>query len=327
MWALILVLMGLACTEEHGGARGLIAKTPAEVMYKQAHMALREADVQRLTWGVTPYVSSDGTVETHYQPTVDIVAERLSIPMQVVVGESYAEVEAGLLAGSIDIAVMSPYAYVRARAKQPGIKAIATHIANGTESYGAYILAREDSDLRSLADLRGKRFGFVDPHSSSGWLFPASRLLDAGMNPLTDIEGRFYGSHAAVISAIASGEVAAGSTYVAALADGRGKIPGANKLRVIARTERIPYDAYVVRSGFPIKAILGLQKALSSVSTRDPRGREALAPLEDINGFVRTDDAHYKRVRDVEKRVQSLIHLPGALLPTIVPKNTEQTDP
>ena len=296
-------------------------------MYKQAHTALKEAEVQQLIWGVTPFVTSDGSVESHYEPTVRIVAERLSIPMQVLAGENYADVEARLLAGSIDIAVMSPYAYVRARAKNPGIKAIATHIANGTESYGAYILAREDSDIRTLADLRGKPFGFVDPHSSSGWLFPASRLLDAGMNPLSDIEGRFYGSHAAVISAIASGEVAAGSTYVAALAEGRGKIPGANKLRVIARTERIPYDAYVVRPDFPIKAILGFQKALSSVSTRDPRGREALTSLEDINGFVRTDDAHYKRVRDVEKRVQSLTHLPGALLPTIVPKHTEQADP
>ena len=97
----------------------------------------------------------------------------------------------------------------------------------------------------------------------------------------------------------------------------RQRSPGAHNLRVIARTERIPYDAYVIRSGFPTEAILGLQKALSSVSTRDADGREALKPLGDINGFIRTDDTHYKSVREVEARVQSLLALPGGTLPTL----------
>ena len=125
---------------------------------------------------------------------------------------------------------------------------------------------------------------------------------------------------------IASGEVDAGATYNAALSEGRGRIPGANNLRVIARTERIPYDAYVVRSGFPVKAILGLQKALSSVSTRDSKGRKALAPLGDINGFIRTDNTHYRSVREIEARVQSLLELPGGRLPAKV-SNTEEPTP
>ena len=323
MWRLLLMVFSIGCTEEHGDVRGLIARPPAAVIYKQAQSVLTAAGIHQLTWGVTPYVSTDIKVESQYQPTVDLVAERLSLPMTVIAGKSYADVEARLIAGSIDIAVMSPYAYVRARARAPGIKAIATHIANGTESYGAYILTREDSAVRTLSDLRGKPFGFVDKRSSSGWLFPASRLLDAGINPLSDIRGRFYGNHEAVISAIASGKVAAGSTYIGALKQGRGHIEGANKLRVIARTERIPYDAYVVRPDFPTEAIVGLQKALSSVSTRDARGREALAALDNINGFVRTDDAHYRGVREVEERVESLSRLPGALLPSPYPEQTQ----
>ena len=50
---------------------------------------------------------------------------------------------------------MSPYAYVRAHAKDNNIRAIASHIANGTESYGAYILTREDSSIRR-SPIRGK---------------------------------------------------------------------------------------------------------------------------------------------------------------------------
>ncbi len=321
----ICSILAVACTDPPESARGTITKTPAAQMYKQSRLALHEAGIERLTWGVTPFITEIGSVETRYQPTVDIISERLSTPMRVIAGESYADIETLLLTQQIDIAVMSPYAYVRAQSKDPNIRAIATHIANGTESYGAYILVPESSPVRSLTDLADKTFGFVDERSSSGWLFPASRMLDEGINPLTDLDGRFYGNHERVIRAIASGEVDAGATYNAALSEGRGRIPGANNLRVIARTERIPYDAYVVRSGFPVKAILGLQKALSSVSTRDPEGRKALAPLGDINGFIRTDNTHYRSVREIEARVQSLLALPGGRLPATVSSIEEPT--
>jgi phosphonate transport system substrate-binding protein len=248
---------------------------------------------------------------------VSLVAEHLSIPMSVRVGDDYEHVETMLLNGEIDIALMSPYAYVQAKAKEPGLKVFCSPIASGTETYGAYIVAREDSDITSLLDLRGKPFGFVNSRSTSGWLYPASRMMDEGMDPTRDVEGYFFGDHASVIKAIVSGKVAAGATYDGALASGRGQIEGARQLRVIARTQRIPYDAYVVRKDFPPKAIPGLQLALSSVSSRDARGRAALEPLMDINGFVRTDDTVYREIREIEERVQSILRSSGGTLPTI----------
>jgi phosphate/phosphite/phosphonate ABC transporter binding protein len=326
MMGLAWVFLWLSCSEPPEAVRGTIARTPAKQMYEQSVSAMRAANIEHLTWGVTPFITESGDVRTRYEPTVNLVSQRLSMPMKVIAGENYADIEALLLNHRIDIAVMSPYAYVVAKTKDPGIRVISTHIANGTESYGAYILVTENSPVRSIADLSGKKFGFVDERSSSGWLFPASRMLDEGLNPLTDLSGQFYGSHERVIRAIVSGKIDAGATYNAALSEGRGRIPGAHNLRVIARTERIPYDAYVIRSGFPTEAILGLQKALSSVSTRDADGREALEPLGDINGFIRTDDTHYKSVREVEARVQSLLALPGGTLPTLA-EDIEEPQP
>ena len=318
---MIRIILGFmccfGCTDTPEAVRGRIAKMPASEMYQQSRNALEEAGIEHLVWGLTPFVSKSG-VDEQYSPTLGLVSERLRVPIHLRPGENYAHVEKMLIAGEVDVALMSPYAYVRAKEKAPEIRVFATHIAKGTESYGAYILARDDSSIRTLNDLRGKSFGFVDQRSSSGWLFPISRMLDDGINPLQDVEGRFYGSHERVIRAIVNGEVAAGATYDGALADGRGRIPGAKNLRVIARTERIPYDAYVLRAGFPDEAILGLQKALSSVSTRDARGRKALVPLIDINGFIRADDAHYRSVRTIETKVQRLLDLPGGRLPTVV---------
>ena len=333
MWQLIAWLWLTGCTKDAPeAARGRIEPMPAGEMYQQTRDALADAGIERLIWGLTPFASASG-VEEQYRPTISIVSETLGVPIEMRAGNDYQDVETMLLEGKIDIALMSPYAYVRAKAESPDIRVFATHIAKGTESYGAYILTRDDSPIRTLSELRGKSFGFVDPRSSSGWLFPISRMLDDDINPIQGLKGRFYGSHQRVIRAIANGEVSAGATYDGALADGRGRIPGANNLRVLARTERIPYDAYVLRAGFPQQAVQGLQKALSTVSTRDARGRDALAPLVDINGFIRADDAHYRSVRMIEEKVQRRLELPGGKLPefvqipTIPDSSTTNDDP
>ena len=169
MIRLIYTVLFVACMDQPEAVRGTIAKTPAKQMYAQSLEALESAGIQKLTWGVTPFITENEAVESRYQPTVDIVSERLSLPMNVIAGESYEDVETLLLTQQIDIAVMSPYAYVRARSKDPNIRAIATHIANGTESYGAYILVPTSSNVRSLTDLSGKSFCFVDERSSSRW--------------------------------------------------------------------------------------------------------------------------------------------------------------
>ncbi len=316
-WLMLGVLT--ACQSEVPAVRGTLAHTSDAELYAKAHAVLEEAGIHELTWGVTPFLTSTGDASDRYKAMVSEVSERIDVPINVIAGADYADVESKLLSGAIDIAVMSPYAYVKAHAKDPEVRVVATHIANGTESYGAYILTRDDSGIETINDLKGRTFGFVDSRSSSGWLFPVSRMLDDDVNPLTEMEGRFYGSHARVIEAIVHGEVDAGATYRAALSAGRGRIPEAKNLKVIARTERIPYDAYVVRAQFPAEAILGLQKAISSVSTRDAVGRRALSPLGDINGFVRTDDAHYSGVRETEDRVRSILSQQGGTLPKPFP--------
>ena len=110
----ILTFMG--CTDTPEAVRGRIFKTPASEMYEQTRTALSMAEVHHLTWGLTPFVSSSG-VDEQYKPTISLVAEQLRIPIRTKTGESYEHVEEMLLSGKIDIALMSPYAYVRAKAK------------------------------------------------------------------------------------------------------------------------------------------------------------------------------------------------------------------
>ena len=65
-----------------------------------------------------------------------------------------------------------------------------------------------------------------------------------------------------------SGRVAAGAVYTGQLRAGRMAHPTA-QVHVIAKTRRIPYDAYVVRDAFPVQAREALGALLRSVTNRD----------------------------------------------------------
>jgi phosphonate transport system substrate-binding protein len=317
IWLVALACL-TGCENPHDTVRSKVKARDPEVIYARGRTALADQGITRIRWGLTPYVSSS-TVIDQYRPILELVSTRIGIPIDLVVGTGYADVEQRLLSGQIDVATMSPYAYVRAKQNDDQIRVFATHVAGGTETYGAYIVATENGPVQTLSDIRDQAFAFVDERSSSGWLFPAARMLDEGVNPVTDLKGRFYGSHAAVIQAVVSGEVMAGATYDGALAQGRGSIPGANTLRIIARTKRIPFDAYVVRSEFPPQGRDALLEAIRSVSTRDSVGREALATLMDINGFMPATDAHYKTVRTTQSEVWAALAQTGGSLPPTVP--------
>ena len=329
MWLSTLMAGTLAfvsCSHEADPAAGnklLLAPTaspvPAEA-FAGARDALKAAGVPILRWGLIPYVAPDEII-ARYSPIIERVAERIGVPIEIVVGKSYEDLEGLIVRGEVDVAVLGPYAYVRARKRSHQMQVFASHVALGSTTYGTYILTHEDSGVRQLQDLVGKRVAFVDRRSTSGWLSPAAHLLEQGINPTTDLNAVFLGSHERVFSAVARGEVAAGAVYGAILSEGRKSNSEGGQVIVLAKCARIPYDAYVIRSG--MKAVVGeaLAIALGEISTRDRRGRRTLASLARINGFIPVGDEHYDTIRRLEDRIVQ------ALGPAAVDPLAEQPAP
>jgi phosphonate transport system substrate-binding protein len=286
-------------------------------IYERARAALLEAGIESLRWGLIPYVAPE-EITLRYSPIIQRVAERIGHPMEIVVGDDYRDLESRIVTGSVDVAVLGPYAYTRARKEQPGLLVFASHVALGSTTYGSYILTHEDSGLESLDDLKGRSFGFVDRRSTSGWLSPAAHMLAGGINPQSDVSPHYLGTHEKVFDAVAAREVDAGAVYSASLAEGRKRNPAAGQVIVLAKCERIPYDAYVARAGLDEVVGQALAAALGEISTRDAAGRKTLSSLARINGFVPVTDSHYDTIRSLEKQVLDVLG-PGAFAPAPEP--------
>ena len=289
-----------------------VADTDAAL--EAAHDALAASHSGPLRWLVTPYYAAQ-TVTDRYGPLADLLAQDLDWPVEFAIADDYQAALLEVVRGQADVALLSPYATVQALKIEPRLQVFASHIATGRTTYSGYLVTRADSPIRSVAALRGQPIGFVSRQSTSGWLYPAAALLDAGIDPLHDVNARFYGDHDRVLDAVLDGEVAAAATYSDVLMGPIARPGIAGRLRVIARTGRIPYDAYVARADLSPAITAGLAASLGRMNTTTADGRARLASIPDLSGFFAVDASHYAGVQQVEQRVLDALGGPATEAP------------
>jgi phosphonate transport system substrate-binding protein len=127
----------------------------------------------------------------------------------------YAAIIEGQRVGKIDIAVYGPFSYVLARNSGLNIQPAAAFVtAKGAKpGYRSYGFVKTGSPIKSLADAKGKKVCFVEPDSTSGYLYPSAGLLQAKVNPKKDIKPIMTGGHDASVLAVASGQCDLGFAY------------------------------------------------------------------------------------------------------------------
>jgi phosphonate transport system substrate-binding protein len=129
----------------------------------------------------------------------------------------YNGVIQGLLGGTIDIASMGASSYAAIEIKEPGaVDPILTYAgSDGSTGYYTLLVARKDAGFTTLADLKGKKLGFADPDSTSGYLVPNVSLpTDLGM-PIKEFfaETGFGGGHENLVLAVLDKKFDAGTTF------------------------------------------------------------------------------------------------------------------
>lgn len=283
-------------------AGGCTMGTPSEPEAQQQPAPVR---ADHLTLGVSAYYGDDPAVVL--QPLVRYLQAELGIQVSLRVAETYVELPALLERGEVDVAQLAPLSYVHLRRRIDGLQPIATPIIGGSPTYLGHIYVREDSPLRTLADLRGHSMAYVSPDSSSGYLFPRELLRRRGFDPDAYFSSQvFLGTHPQVRDAVKAGRVDAGAVFDDS-SDWTGPQQRHQGLRVVAKTERIPNDCIVARTGYDPGAVAALRRALVALRPGADGAEEILSLLE-VNGWVPADDSRYDRIEAVlEKEAMTTV--------------------
>jgi len=277
--------------------RSLLATAPALIGAPWLGIASTARAADALTVGLIPSEDSRAMI-ANSQVMMDMLAKALGMPVKPFVAADYNGVIEALRSKRLDVAYLGPFSYVLGTTVADiEAFAVAETKKAGRTSYHSLIVARKDSGIKTVADLKGKTFAFVDPTSTSGHLFPKAGLIKAGFNPDKDF-GRviFSGSHDSNAVAVQNKKIdavaIADRILDAAIAKGLAK---REDLQVVWTSDPIPESPTVWRKDLDP----GLKKRVQAafLEVKDiPWSDQGL-----LNGFHPTNDAAYNIIRETAK--------------------------
>ena len=120
------------------------------------------------------------------------------------------------------------------------------------ESVDAGDVSPGTSCTADLSKIRGKRVAFTSESSTSGYLFPALQLIEAGIDPVKDIIPNFTGGHDAAVVAVYNGDADVGVSYDDARRSLRKeKTDVGEKVIVFNITSEVPNDVVAASTLLP----------------------------------------------------------------------------
>jgi phosphonate transport system substrate-binding protein len=237
--------------------------------------------------------------------------------VQLFPAADYDGVVQGLLGGTLDVAGLGASAYAAVYLQDPeAVEPFLTTVqTDGSTGYYSIALARKDSGIATITDAKGKRLGYADPDSTSGYLVPLTALpATLGATPdeffgSTD----FGGGHESLVLALLDDKFDVATTWGSGVGEfSEGYTSGNIRTMVdkglldmedvveVWKSPLIPNGPLVMRKDLPQEMkdkIIAYFTNLPSADYECFRGYEN----GDYKGYTAVDQAFYQAIIDARK--------------------------
>lgn len=142
-----------------------------------------------------------------FTPLANYLSQQLGMRVEFTPVNDYPAAVEALVNKRVDLVWLGGFTYVQA-SRRSGGKIVPLAQREEDTRFQSVFIAKTDSGIKSLNDLRGKQVSFGSASSTSGHLMPRSFLLQAGIEPERDFRRvAFSGAHDATIASVTSGRV------------------------------------------------------------------------------------------------------------------------
>jgi phosphonate transport system substrate-binding protein len=228
------------------------------------------------------------------QPLKRHLEQTLRKDIEITVTTDYSSMIEAMRFGRIEVAYFGPFSYVLAKSKAPTIEPFAVGVERGSPTYQSVLIATAGGPVKTLADVRGKPFGFGDQASTSSHLAPRAHLLKKyQLDGEKDYRPVHLGTHDAVARAVQAGQVPAGALSKPILDSliTRGIVDGS---RIVQLDLSAPIPNYPVVMQSDLNPAL---KQAIRTAFLDMKDKDILKSFR-VEAFAPTDDKAYDVLRD-----------------------------
>lgn len=284
----IAVIMSVLVLVSFTACSGKEGKPAEEKVFKIGAIPDQNAtELNKAMESLARYLSEKTDITVEFSPSVD-----------------YAALVTAFQRGEIQMAWFGGLTGVQAMNAVPEAEAIAQRPMDA--EFHSLFIAQKDLNINSLEDLKGKTFTFGSESSTSGHLMPRYFLMEDGIDPDKDFDGKpnFSGSHDTTIKLVESGAYQTGalnmSVWEKAVKEGTVDL---DKVKVVYET-----PAY-----FDYNWTINEVDSIYGQGTKD-KVKEAMLSMgkgqgEDVlnffqtDKFVETNNDNYKAIETVAKKL------------------------
>jgi len=220
----------------------------------------------------------------------------LTMPAKMIHRTTYDEIDTMLEEGLLDVAFICSAPYVMDN-ERFGAELLVAPLVKGKPFYQSNIIVHRDSQIKTVDELQGKTFVFVDPKSNTGRLYPTYLLAKKHVTP-----ENFFGSYLYSYSHNKSVEMIAKKKAEGAAVDSivydymlATDSPYARETRVIHRSQLFGIPPVVVPPGLSPFLKSAIREVFVNMHT-DPDGKRILDAMK-IEKFIEVPDSNYDSIR------------------------------
>ena len=144
-----------------------------------------------------------------FAPLAAYLEKQLDMKVQFTPVTDYPAAVEALVNKKVDLVWFGGFTFVQASIRSNG-KIIPLAQREEDTKFQSVFIAKTNSGIKSLTDMKGKQVSFGSQSSTSGHLMPRSFLMQANIEPERDFKRIAYsGAHDATIASVVSGKVEA----------------------------------------------------------------------------------------------------------------------
>ncbi len=255
--------------------------------------------------------NNDGSMDAKCKPFAEYLSKALGVDVTVTVATDYSTIVEAMASGKVDIGIMPPAAYVQARSQGAAKAVLSSSLVDYDEneqpisgssanSFKGEVLVKADSDMTSLADLKGKTIATLSANSASGYIYPVAEMKDLGIDPTSDCTIVTVNDIPSEITAVLEGQADAAFVFEGARYVFASKFENNDlfaDLKVLYLTEGdIPNDAIAVLPSMD-KDLQEKVKEVFLNMPNDDEGKEAMA-MWGHTAYTEADEAAYDTIEE-----------------------------